>query len=241
MYHHFILLHSDYSLGRRIALHKFDRSIDTMEFFLQTMSDLKSRFPHLCFGFHHLQTDSKGWQSVYEYDMFFKDVYPVNELESFSRFISEDDQVSSLDVANLITSRIGCTHLKLQKLLFFLYREYIKTNKTPPFTEKFRAWDYGPVIREVYDEYKSYGRSSIEYSEDDSTPIVKEEPFKLSVYSRFKKTPIYGKILESLDRTLIDYGSKSASELVDITHQKNSPWEKAFQDGKGRNSIIDLK
>ncbi|GAA0414958.1 hypothetical protein GCM10008934_02280 [Virgibacillus salarius] len=240
MYHHFILLHSDYSQGRRIAFHRCDTSIDGIEEFSQITSDLKQNFPYLSFGFHHLQTDSKDWRSVFEYDMFFKNVFPVSDLDSFKKFISEDDQISALDVANLITTKISCTHLKLQKLLFFFYEEYIASYKTKPFPEKFLAWDYGPVIREVYDVYKSYGRNKIEHSEDNSTPIIKEEPFKLSVYSRFKKTPVYGKVLEALDGTLNKYGDKKATELVELTHQKNEAWDQVFQDGLGRNQVIEV-
>src|SRR5699024_9651884 len=107
----------------RIAFHKYSESIEGIKEFLKIMDDLKIKFPHLSFGFHHLQTEFKDWQSVHEYDLFFDDVFPVSEIEVFTRLIIEDDQVSALDVANLITSKISCTHLKLQKLLFFFYCE----------------------------------------------------------------------------------------------------------------------
>src|SRR5699024_9478304 len=148
------------------------------------------------------------------------------------KLISEDEQISALDVASLIVSKTNCTHLKLQKLLFFFYEKYINKYKTTPFSEKFLAWDYGPVVPEVYDVYKIYGRSSIQNREDDSVQIMKEEDFKLSVYSRFKKTPIYGNVLETLEDTLDEYGEKSANELVSITHQEGSPWDKVFNHGE---------
>lgn len=239
MYHHFILVHSDYSNGQRIALHKWDKSIEGIKYLGEILDELNRKFPHLTFSFHHLQTDSNDWESVFEYDMFFKDVFPVNDVESFTRLITEDDKVSALDVANLITAKIDCTHLKLQKLLFFFYCEYIKQNDYPPFNEKFLAWDYGPVIREVYDKYKHYGRSNIEYKEDDTNMIIKEEPFKLSVYSRFKKTPVYSRILAALDKTLQQYGEKSANELVNISHLSGTPWDITFQNGSGRNRVIE--
>ena len=242
MFHHFILLHSDYSHGRRIAFHKYDLSISGINDVLQVMGELKYKFPHLSFGFHHLQTDFNDWKSVYEYDMFFRDVYPVTDLESFTRLITDDEQVSALDIANLITSRISCTHLKLQKLIYFFYSEYIKKHKNPPFAEKFYAWDYGPVIPEVYDKYKIYGRSNIgEGVEDNTKMIIKEEPFKLSVYSRFKKTLMYGRFLDSLDITLEKFGDLSANDLVDITHLPETPWDKVYRKGVGRNGIIETK
>lgn len=239
MYHHFILLHSDYSMGQRIAYHKFDKSLDDIEHFEKVLSELNNKFPHLTFGFHHIQTNSSDWSSVYEYDMFFKDVFRVSDLNTFIRLISEDENVSALDIANLITSKINCTHLKLQKLLFFFYCEYIKQYDAPPFDEKFLAWDYGPVVREVYDKYKIYGRSNIDYVEDDTEIIIKEESFKLSVYSRFKKTPTYQKILPILDKTLKMFGDKSANTLVGITHSPGTPWDLTYKKGIGRNEIIE--
>lgn len=240
MYHHFILLHSDYHGGRRVAYHQIDTSIKSLESFFTSVRKLNEKFPHLSFGFHHLQTESNKWKSVMDYDSFFKDVFPVNEIEDFGRLISTDEQVSALDVANLITSKINCTHLKLQKLLYFFYTDYIRKHKVKPFSEDFLAWDYGPVVREVYDAYKSYGRSNIHSKEDDITLIMKERDFKLSVYSRFKKTSIHGNVLETLEETLNEYGDKSATELVNLTHQKDSPWDKVFKGGSGRNSVIQI-
>jgi len=240
MFHHFIILHSDYSEGKRIAYHKCSKSIKDIDGVFLLMNELKKTHPHLSFGFHHILTEQESWASIKEYDMFFKDIFPVNSQETFIKLISEDDKISALDIANLIISKISCTHLKLQKLLYFFYCNHIKNKGYPPFPEKFLAWDYGPVIREVYDTYKVYGRNNIKYSEDDVTTIVKEEPFKLSVYSRFKKTPTYGDVLESLDETLIEYGNHSANRLVDITHQDRTPWDKTFQEGKGRNNEISV-
>lgn len=207
---------------------------------MNVMNSLKEKFPHISFGFHHIITEREDWDSLHEYDKFFDDVYPSSELNSFTRLILEDDQISALDVANLITSKINCTHLKLQKLLFFFYTNYIDKHRKKPFKEKFLAWDYGPVVEEVYQKYKSYGRSSMTDREDDKTPIMKGESFKLSVYSRWKKTPIYGRILDSLEETLKEFGDYTANELVELTHQKGSPWDLVFQDGIGRNDIIEI-
>lgn len=240
MYHHFVLLHSDYSKGKRIAYHKCSTTIDGIESVLQLMDGLKEKHPHLSFGFHHLQTGCKKWTSIPEYDKFFEDVFPVTKQKVFSKLILEDDEISALDIANLITSKISCTHLKLQKLLYFFYCNFVKNKGDAPFPEKFLAWDYGPVIPEVYDSYKIYGRNNINFIEDNKTPIVKEVPFKLSVYSRFKKTSIYGDVLESLDETLKEFGVVSANKLVDITHQEGSPWHKVFENGEGRNNEIEF-
>ena len=44
----------------------------------------------------------------------------------------------------------------------------------------------------------------------------------------------------SIDKSLKKYGSLSASELVDLTHQKETPWSKSFKGTEKSYSIISL-
>lgn len=56
------------------------------------------------------------------------------------------------------------TNLQLQKILFFMAAEYQRGGANYPFSEeeKFEAWGYGPVMPEVYQEYKGYESAPIE-------------------------------------------------------------------------------
>ena len=57
------------------------------------------------------------------------------------------------------------TPLKLQKVLYYVQGwSYLWDNK-PMFAEVFEAWQYGPVNREVYDQFKIYKGSEIPYKE----------------------------------------------------------------------------
>ncbi|MBD7966272.1 Panacea domain-containing protein [Fictibacillus norfolkensis] len=237
MSEHFIILYSDYKSGRRIAFHKSDSHIDGIFEVLQLMDLLKIRFNHLSFGFHHLQTNDHSWESVVKYDKFFFDVTPISDFKQFKDFISGDLKVSALDVANLMTASLKCTHLKLQKLIYLFYCNFIKKYGYRPFEEEFTAWQYGPVIKEVYDKYKSYGKEEI-FFEDDSETIYKEKSFKLSVFSKFMKTPYHQKVVEVLNETVLEYGHFNAYTLVDITHVKAGPWDLVFRDGLGRDDVI---
>ncbi|MDQ0353032.1 putative phage-associated protein [Alkalibacillus filiformis] len=240
MFEHFILLHSDYSEGKRIAFHQVHKSVDGLKDFKELTDTLKSYYPELSFGFHHVKTDAKTWESVVEYDKFFEDVFPANDFDSFMRFLADDDEITSFDIANLITSKIECTHLKLQKLLYFFYEGYVKKYAEAPFKEQFVAWRHGPVIEEVYDTYKKYGGSSImDQLEDDTTPINQDDEFKLSVYSRFMQTSSFGKYLDVLDETLTEYKKYKAWDLVHLTHQPGTPWDIVTEGGKRLNRDID--
>lgn len=237
MYEHFIILYSDYKAGIRLAYHQFDSSIEGIFDVQGKMEMLKEEFPDLSFGFHHLQTSKITWKSITDYDRFFSDVVPIDDIDIFKTFISEDLSVAALDVANLITANLKCTHLKLQKLLYLFYCKYLTIYKERPFDEKFYAWQYGPVIKEVYDKYKVYGRQVLEH-EDDDTTINKDSSFILSVSSRFSKTPKHRKIVKTLNDVIAEFGEMDAFTLVDITHVKNGPWDKVYRNGFGRDDII---
>ena len=47
-------------------------------------------------------------------------------------------------------------NLKLQKLLFYSQAVSLVINEKALFNEPIEAWDYGPVIRKVYNTYKTH-------------------------------------------------------------------------------------
>ncbi|MED4267348.1 Panacea domain-containing protein [Priestia megaterium] len=236
MAEHFIILYSDYKDGKRIAYHKSEEDIWALEAFIKKVDTLQQKYKSLSLGFHHVKTDGESWESVVEYDRFFSDVICVEDYTEFEAKIVEDHMVTALDVANLITSRIKCTHLQLQKLVYFFYCKYVQKYKSKPFTEQFVAWQYGPVVKEVYEEFKGYGRNEIDV--DDSEEILKDDPFKLSAYSRFLKTPIHHQISDVVDETLDIFGGKTAFELVNLSHDKGGPWDLIYKGGLGQDFII---
>lgn len=107
------------------------------------------------------------------------------------------------------------TNLKLQKLLYFCEASYLLKSKGTEacFKEKILAWDYGPVVSEVYDKYRTYGSFRIQYNRQ-------EEP-KIS-------NPEY------INNVLEKMAGYNAFKLVDITHAQE-PWKKAYE---ARNSVI---
>ena len=53
------------------------------------------------------------------------------------------------------------TSMKMQKMLYFLYRDYLKETGFSLFSERFSTWKYGPVLESVYHTYKKYGANAI--------------------------------------------------------------------------------
>ncbi|MDU7086213.1 MAG: DUF4065 domain-containing protein [Clostridium sp.] len=53
------------------------------------------------------------------------------------------------------------SNLKLQKLLYYVQAYFAVQKNTPCFNEDFEHWRHGPVVREVYSEYKVYFNDDI--------------------------------------------------------------------------------
>lgn len=109
------------------------------------------------------------------------------------------------------------TNLKLQKLLYFCEAYYMNaTDKCKMFDENFNALTFGPVVLEVYNNYKSNLSYPIEIMEDDGFIIENS-----SETSR--------DYINTINQILESFGSMKASQLVALTHMTDSPWEKVWK------------
>lgn len=132
----------------------------------------------------------------------------------------------------------GVSNLKLQKLLYFGQAFFLINDCPPCFDEKIEAWDFGPVVPEIYREYKRYGGMDI--------PTI-------DYYVKFDKKNIwnteriyYEDIISDDDKEMIQavvdkFAHCSATFLVNLTHNQD-PWINAYVNGQ-RNEITkeDIK
>lgn len=51
--------------------------------------------------------------------------------------------------------------MKLQKLLFYAHAWRLAIKGQPLFEDDFEAWPWGPVVRDIYSQTRSYGRAPI--------------------------------------------------------------------------------
>ncbi|HEY3197864.1 MAG TPA: type II toxin-antitoxin system antitoxin SocA domain-containing protein [Nitrospirales bacterium] len=112
------------------------------------------------------------------------------------------------------------TPMKLQKLIYFAHGWYLAIKRQPLINEEIKAWTYGPVIRSIYDEYKSYGGNGIPADCDAVSDDLKEDAYAVSLLN--KVWDVYGKF--------------TAFELSNMTHAPETPWYKAWS---GNESKID--
>lgn len=62
---------------------------------------------------------------------------------------------SAIDVARYIIlyckeKEYPISNLKLQKLLYSVQAQFLITKRDPAFLEEIEAWDFGPVVPEVF-------------------------------------------------------------------------------------------
>ena len=107
------------------------------------------------------------------------------------------------------------SNLKLQKLCYYVQGlGLVVRGGTPIFRERIEAWLHGPVLPDLYGEYRQYGREAIP---PDTVDLSQYDP---------------------QDRMLMDdvfdyYGQYSAWRLRQMTHQE-PPWKDAFVEGMNR-------
>lgn len=110
------------------------------------------------------------------------------------------------------------SNLKLQKILYFLWIGYFKENNCNLFSENICAWQFGPVVPEVYYEFCSYAGSPI---------------------NKIYDIEICNKNDSNIINKLIDkYIEYSASKLVELTHKDLKPWSIIYNNGAGLRNII---
>lgn len=115
--------------------------------------------------------------------------------------------------------KIPVTPMKLQKLLYFSHREYLKKTGQPLFNERFEPWPYGPVLPSVYEEFRSFHSSPI-------TMFAKNANGSASVLSEQGAPEAYQAISAVWER----YKLWSGIALSNLTHMEGSAWRKAKEE-----------
>ena len=111
------------------------------------------------------------------------------------------------------------SNLKFQKALYLCQMFFIGVEQRPLFDEDFEAWDYGPVIPEVYHTLKMFGSSNVKPLSILNGDGVTDEAANDWI----------GQIADLAQ-------SKTSGKLVSITHWEHGAWSKHYM--KGMQGII---
>ncbi|MEM1170230.1 MAG: type II toxin-antitoxin system antitoxin SocA domain-containing protein [Cyanobacteria bacterium P01_H01_bin.35] len=100
--------------------------------------------------------------------------------------------------------------LKLQKLVYYAQAWSLVFRNKPLFFQDIEAWVSGPIICDVWDEYKPYHYRDIPPPEELEIKFAKDE-------------------VEVLEEVWDAYGELSARHLKELTHSE-TPWLNARKD-----------
>lgn len=112
----------------------------------------------------------------------------------------------------------GLDPLQIMKLTYIAHGFMLGAHDRPLLEDDVEAWQYGPVVRRVYNMLPSGATAVKKPPTDDDANFDEDAKAILDVV--FKK-----------------YGGASGLRLSNLTHRPGSPWKKTW-DNFGKNAVI---
>lgn len=189
---------------------------------IKTQHDyLSKKFNNYSISSHILTTDEISWMSIVHMDPYFNNVKFVESVEEFNELLLMKTQISSNDVCALILNKIDehIDNFKLEKLLYFVYCDFLEKYHQKLFPQNFNAWEFGPV-----ESISRHNRI------DGKLPSINDAFYKILMSNKSDK------FFSSFEEVMDIYGSKTSDELIELTHRIGSPWQRKYV--KNQNVII---
>jgi len=144
------------------------------------------------------------------------------DVRAIANFVLDLAAAESRPVSNLV----------INKVVFFLHAHYLVEFDQPLVSAKVEAWNFGPVFRELYKEFRGYS----------DQPITKRAE-RLDPESGNRMICEY-----SLDRDERDfleviarkYVRLSPSALVALSHEKGGPWDQVWNHDTPTNATMSI-
>lgn len=131
---------------------------------------------------------------------------------------------SALDVAKYVINK--CTvencpisNLQLQKILYFLQRKYLVDNGKVLFNDEIQAWQFGPVVPDVYYQYCGFGSMAITINYEVNIDIDDSR---------------------QIDSVVEEKRCKNPWDLVEETHSEGKAWNAIYRNGIGNHMTIPV-
>ncbi|WP_431102364.1 Panacea domain-containing protein [Roseateles noduli] len=128
-------------------------------------------------------------------------------------------------VANAVLYRakqrgIRISHLKLQKLIFFIHAWRLALQGLPAVDERPEAWEYGPVFETLFHRLKNLGHEAI-------CQYIETVEARTNAYQALMPSIEDAAFWRILDQVMDRYGGLSASQLSTLGHEPGGPWSTA--------------
>lgn len=110
--------------------------------------------------------------------------------------------------------KLPVTNLTLQKLLYFSHGLMLVRHDATLIQDDFQAWKYGPVVDSLYHDLKIFG----------SSPILPNAGF-IGIWPELSDA----KTRTVLNDVLNQLGNMSGRELINFSHDPESPWYAVYE------------
>lgn len=119
---------------------------------------------------------------------------------------------SAINISKILISKSNpeeggelLSNMKLQKLLYYCQGFYYAKFKEKLFEDKIYAWQYGPVVKDVYHNFKEFGSNGIPLDVADEIVALSDDEKKM------------------IDEVFTYFNQFSAIKLMNMTHSEE-PW-----------------
>ena len=129
---------------------------------------------------------------------------------------------NAIDLAKYIVSKCiedshPISNLQLQKILYYIQKDFLQRDEIA-FSDDIEAWQFGPVVPNVYYYYCGYGAMPISITNDEFEIVPSDAPY-------------IDKIVE-VKRELNPW------DMVAETHKQEGAWAKIYRNGLGNHCVI---
>lgn len=127
--------------------------------------------------------------------------------------------LSKYIVSKCVRDNIPISNLQLQKILYYIQREFLN-HKSQAFSDDIEAWQFGPVVPNVYYFFCGFGAMPISRMYDDIS--------------------VSGIDLVKVDAIVEEKRILDPWILVRDTHKPEGAWATVYKNGSGNHKVIPL-
>lgn len=113
------------------------------------------------------------------------------------------------------------SNMQLQKLVYIAHGWMLGITDKPLIKNKVEAWQWGPVIPDLYHPLKKYGSGIVD------EPLPAKQTLETETAEMLISSAVWA-----------GYGELSALQLSAITHKDGTPWSKIRLENPGRHALI---
>lgn len=134
-------------------------------------------------------------------------------------------QIANYFITKSLDVGVPLDHVKLQKLIYFGHGWHLAEFDSALIRNRIEAWEYGPVVKVVYDEFSKFGSSAI-------TSFAKQLNLETGQYE-IAAPALSPAVATLLSNVFSFYAKIQPFDLSRLTHVAGGPWDQVWNKPRG--------